>query len=195
QCWRFGVNSLEAGGIAPRADFYRGYERASGRRVDPAAVNYWESMAHARWAVIALLQSQRHASGEEPSLELALTGRMVPELELGFIEFVAPGTWPAPATLPAAAELPGESLLAEARRVALEAILPSLPAERGYELRMIANAMAIAGRELSALRAPSADEKPLALAIRAGLHDTDSALRDRLAAEVLARLPLSNPRP
>jgi aminoglycoside phosphotransferase (APT) family kinase protein len=27
RCWRFGAVALEAGGIAPRADFYRGYER------------------------------------------------------------------------------------------------------------------------------------------------------------------------
>ncbi|MNN88217.1 hypothetical protein D3C81_2058740 [compost metagenome] len=38
-------------------------------------------MAHLRWAVIALQQAERHASGQQRSLELALTGRMVSELE------------------------------------------------------------------------------------------------------------------
>ena len=38
-------------------------------------------MAHVRWAVIALQQSMRHRSGEEPSLELALIGRRLAELE------------------------------------------------------------------------------------------------------------------
>jgi hypothetical protein len=38
-------------------------------------------MAHIRWAVIALQQAQRHLSGVERSLELALTGRIVAELE------------------------------------------------------------------------------------------------------------------
>jgi hypothetical protein len=38
-------------------------------------------MAHVRWAIIALQQAQRHLSGSEPSLELALTGRIVAELE------------------------------------------------------------------------------------------------------------------
>jgi aminoglycoside phosphotransferase (APT) family kinase protein len=82
KCWRFGATEREAGGIAPRAPFYRGYEAASGRRVDPGAVHYWEVAAHVRWAVIALQQAARHLSGEERSLELALTGRIVPELEL-----------------------------------------------------------------------------------------------------------------
>lgn len=81
RCWRFGADEREAGGIGQRTDFYRGYERASGRTLDPAQVRYWELMAHVRWAVIALAQAQRHASGEETSLLLALTGRIVPELE------------------------------------------------------------------------------------------------------------------
>jgi aminoglycoside phosphotransferase (APT) family kinase protein len=81
RCWRFGADQREAGGIGQRADFYRGYERSSGRTLDPAQVSYWELMAHVRWAVIALAQARRHASGEETSLLLALTGRIVPELE------------------------------------------------------------------------------------------------------------------
>ena len=36
-------------------------------------------------------------------------------------------------------------LLAEARRVMLEDLLPLLPADRHYDARMTANAMAIAG--------------------------------------------------
>ena len=102
RCWRFGAEELEAGGIAPRADFYRGYEQASGRRIDAAAVHFWEAMAHIRWAVIALQQAHRHIAGGERSLELALTGRLVPELELSTIALLAPGPWPAPAPLPAA---------------------------------------------------------------------------------------------
>jgi aminoglycoside phosphotransferase (APT) family kinase protein len=88
KCWRFGANDREAGGIAARAPFYRGYESASGRKVDAAAVHYWEIAAHVRWAVIALQQAARHLSGEEPSLELALTGRLVPELELEILNLV-----------------------------------------------------------------------------------------------------------
>jgi len=49
--------------------------------VDDARVRWWELMAHLRWAVIAADQAQRHLSGEERSLELALTGHIVPELE------------------------------------------------------------------------------------------------------------------
>ncbi len=80
-CWRYGRDDLEAGGIASRADFYRGYERESGMHVDTDAVRYWEVAAHVRWAVIALMQAERHLRGHETSLELALTSHLVPELE------------------------------------------------------------------------------------------------------------------
>jgi aminoglycoside phosphotransferase (APT) family kinase protein len=196
RCWRFGAEDLEAGGIAPRAPFYRGYEQASGRRIDAAAVHFWEAMAHIRWAVIALQQAHRHIAGGERSLELALTGRLVPELELSTMALLVPGPWPAPAPLPAAvsAEPGGEMLLAEARRVMLEDLLPLLPEDRHYEARMAANAMAIAARELAVLQPTQPDQKPLALAIREGRHDDDHELRGRLAAEVLARLAVSNPK-
>jgi aminoglycoside phosphotransferase (APT) family kinase protein len=88
KCWRFGATDREAGGIAARAPFYRGYEAASGRRIDPAAVHYWEVAAHVRWAVIALQQAARHLSGAQRSLELALTGRLLPELELEILNLV-----------------------------------------------------------------------------------------------------------
>ena len=77
-CWRFGHGDLEAGGIAPRGPFYHGYEGASGRSIDSDAVAFWETMAHIRWAVIALQQGERTLSGGEDSLELALTGRVSP---------------------------------------------------------------------------------------------------------------------
>jgi aminoglycoside phosphotransferase (APT) family kinase protein len=81
KCWRFGAPQLEAGGIGARSDFYRGYESVSGRSINAEHVHYWEVMAHLNWAIIAIQQAQRHVSGEESSLLLALTGHIVPELE------------------------------------------------------------------------------------------------------------------
>ena len=85
KCWRFAGRSKPAGGIADAQDFLVPYESASGRTVAPAALVYWQVMAHIRWAVIALQQAQRHLSGVERSLELALTGRIVAELEYEII--------------------------------------------------------------------------------------------------------------
>lgn len=83
--WRFRRINREAGGIADRADLYAGYEETAGRKVDPQRVAYWETAAYLRWAAIALQHGRRHSSGAEPSLELALTGRMLPEIEMDLL--------------------------------------------------------------------------------------------------------------
>lgn len=82
KCWRFAGAGREAGGIAPSADFLRGYARTSSQEYTSDELAYWQVMAHLRWAVIALQQAHRHLSGAQPSLELALTGYLVPELEM-----------------------------------------------------------------------------------------------------------------
>lgn len=81
RCWRFGADEREAGGIGPREAFYRGYNEASDTPLDESVIPYWEVLAAARWAVVALLQGERFITGGEPSIELLLTGMMAPEME------------------------------------------------------------------------------------------------------------------
>ena len=83
KCWRFGNDAQEAGGIGPRAALYDGYGA-----VDDARVRWWEVAAHIRWASIAVDQAERHISGVERNLELALTGHMVPGLEWEVLRMV-----------------------------------------------------------------------------------------------------------
>lgn len=82
RCWRFARPDLTVGGIAGVEDFIPEYERVSGRHVSPQDLDYWQVMAHLRWAVIALQQVGRHLSGTDPSLELALTGHILGQLDL-----------------------------------------------------------------------------------------------------------------
>lgn len=83
--WRFGGDDREVGGIGDKQDLLDGYREVSGVDIDPAAVSYWEVMALVRWATIALQQARRHMSGEQRSLELALTGRMVAQMEFDLL--------------------------------------------------------------------------------------------------------------
>lgn len=83
--WRFGGDDREVGGVGDKQDLLDGYREASGTDLDPAAVSYWEVMALVRWATIALQQARRHMSGEQRSLELALTGRMVAQMEFDLL--------------------------------------------------------------------------------------------------------------
>jgi aminoglycoside phosphotransferase (APT) family kinase protein len=80
--WRFARLDREAGGIADRAPFYRGYQSESGEWIDEQRVRFWEVLASVRWAIIALQQSDRHMFGGERGLDLALTGRRAIECEL-----------------------------------------------------------------------------------------------------------------
>lgn len=92
RCWRFGSFDLEAGGIACRDAFYRAYEQQSGRQIDPARTFWWEVFAHLRWAVIAIEQGERHASGIESSLDLALTSRRAAEIGWELLTMISPPT-------------------------------------------------------------------------------------------------------
>jgi aminoglycoside phosphotransferase (APT) family kinase protein len=92
--WRFARLDREAGGIADRAPFYRGYEQQSGAVIDPLRVRFWEVLASVRWAVIALQQSDRHMLGGERSLDLALTGRRASECELEILMLLDAGGAP-----------------------------------------------------------------------------------------------------
>ncbi len=81
RCWRFGNDALETGGIATLATFLDAYTSASGRHIHPEAIRYWQIMAAAKWATIAVLQGDRFRLGGEARLELALTGLMPAEME------------------------------------------------------------------------------------------------------------------
>lgn len=93
RCWRFGQSGDDyaVGGIGKREDLFAGYAEVSGRLPSANEVYYWEVFAHLRWAMIAIKQSERHLSGAEPSLELALTAHIVPELELHILRMTGLG--------------------------------------------------------------------------------------------------------
>ena len=201
RCWRFSRPDLEAGGLGARATLYRAYECCAGRVVDDAAVRWWELFAHLRWALIALQQGARHDSGAEPSLALALTGRMADTLERDALRMAlsldpsrppggaragTPGGTPdgTPAGTARSDALPPSHLLPSAAD-ALAPLIDALPREPSMTLRLVARALRVAAREVGdrdalanaqrALlhRTGHADDTVLARAIRAGRHDGD----------------------
>jgi aminoglycoside phosphotransferase (APT) family kinase protein len=80
RAWRFGADP-PVGGFGPYADLFGGYERISGRRVDPEVVRWWQLYGTAWWGVGCMRQAWRHLSGAERSVELAAIGRRVWEQE------------------------------------------------------------------------------------------------------------------
>jgi aminoglycoside phosphotransferase (APT) family kinase protein len=78
--WRFGRLDRPVGGFARREPFYQAYEEASGRRVDPDEVFFWEVVGNLRWAMGSLHQGRRYAEGEH-DIELIAVARRASEME------------------------------------------------------------------------------------------------------------------
>ncbi|GAA1575025.1 phosphotransferase family protein [Actinomadura kijaniata] len=80
KAWRFGA-APPVGGFGSYDQLTAAYEEAGGGPVDRDALRWWEMFGVARWAVICVMQAQRHLTGGERSVELAAIGRRVAENE------------------------------------------------------------------------------------------------------------------
>jgi aminoglycoside phosphotransferase (APT) family kinase protein len=193
KCWRFGQVAREAGGIGARADFLRGYSKVAGRTVDPAAIRYWEIMAHARWAVIALQQGERFVGGGELSLDLALTGRRIAELEYELLASIDPDSVPGPLPAGLSVDRPDAGELAAlAAQVFGREMLPALGDDRRLQGLMLASALGTVAREVAA--PATASDRSLVGAIRTGRHDRDAGLHGALREDARARTRIANPK-
>jgi aminoglycoside phosphotransferase (APT) family kinase protein len=87
KAWRFG-SPLPVGGFGTYDDLVAAYERAAGVAVDRTALRWWEMFGVFKWAVVCVLQAQRHLSGGERSVELAALGRRVAENEWDLLQLL-----------------------------------------------------------------------------------------------------------
>lgn len=217
-CWRFARRDRAAGGLGDRDDFYKGYVSASGVEIDAEAVEIWEIVATLRWAIIALQQGARFTSGAEATLELALTGRMVAELEQDILDQVTafeadsasvagvagadtdPAPFPEELLARNVDNPPATGLLEAARALMRDDIVPALSPELRYRGLMIVNALGIAQRELGGGEEGAIAGERAHLEVRQyfrGLADaalSARALRELLRADVERRLSVANPR-
>ncbi len=85
-------------------------------------------------------------------------------------------------------------LIAVARSAFQAEVMPFLRDELRVTGLMIAHALAIAERELRDPASGILDAWPLVHAIRAGRHDSDTALHARLRADCVERVAVANPK-
>jgi aminoglycoside phosphotransferase (APT) family kinase protein len=81
RAWRFGVPELRLGGIADAEPYLERYNELTGFDVRPEELDYWELAGNVAWAVGCLTQAQRHLTGQDRSVELAILGRLGAEVE------------------------------------------------------------------------------------------------------------------
>jgi aminoglycoside phosphotransferase (APT) family kinase protein len=85
--WRFGADP-PVGGFGRREDLFAGYEAASGRRVDPAHVRWWEIFGSLRWGIVCKQQAWGHLTGYIRSVEHAAIGRRSSETEIDLLNLI-----------------------------------------------------------------------------------------------------------
>ena len=85
--WRFG-SSLPVAGVGERDALLDAYGAAGGPKVDAESLAWWEAYGTLRWAVICAQQAATHLSGAVRSVELAVIGRRICEVELDLLDLL-----------------------------------------------------------------------------------------------------------
>lgn len=213
KAWRFG-SPQPVGGFGSREQLLAGYAAAGGDPPDAATLHWWEVHGTLRWALLCRRQAERHLSGAEPSVELAVLGRRVCEQEydvllaLGLAE---PRAVPAPPGAAGPGRPPhdrptADELLDAVHDFLSGAMRDATDPQLRFHARVAANAVRIARREallgdaharahaerLAALGC--ADDALLCRAIRHGsLDDRFDDVVDAVRATVVDKLTVANP--
>jgi aminoglycoside phosphotransferase (APT) family kinase protein len=86
--WRFGELDRPVGGLGSRQQLFEAFEAATGERVDPARVHYWEVLGSLRWGVSCASMLEWFTSGRDQTVERAMIARRVSENELDLMRIL-----------------------------------------------------------------------------------------------------------
>lgn len=88
--WRFGELDKPVGGFGTREELIDAYERASGRSIDPARLEWWDVLGSLRWGVMCADMPKWLRSGRDKSVERAMIARRASESELDLMRILSP---------------------------------------------------------------------------------------------------------
>jgi aminoglycoside phosphotransferase (APT) family kinase protein len=88
RAWRFGVPEKRLGGVGDMEPYLERYNELTGLDVRPAELDYWELAGNVAWAIGCLTQMQRHLTGQDRSVELAILGRLGVEVEYEIVNLL-----------------------------------------------------------------------------------------------------------
>jgi aminoglycoside phosphotransferase (APT) family kinase protein len=88
RAWRFGMPEKRLGGVGPVEPYVERYNELTGLDVRPEELDYWELAGNVGWAIGCLTQMQRHLTGQDRSVELAILGRLGVEVEYEIVNLL-----------------------------------------------------------------------------------------------------------
>lgn len=88
--WRFGNIDDPVGGFGARDDLYRAYEQRSACAVDRDRVHFWEVLGTLKWGVICMMMVGAYRGGVDRSVERAMIGRRISEVEIDLLALLVP---------------------------------------------------------------------------------------------------------
>lgn len=88
RAWRFGVPEKHLGGVGPVEPYLERYNELTELDVTRAELDYWELAGNVGWAIGCLTQMQRHLTGQDRSVELAILGRLGVEVEYEIVNLL-----------------------------------------------------------------------------------------------------------
>ena len=150
--WRFGRSDLPVGGFGTYADLFRGYERVSGRIVDPAHVRFWETFGSFWWACSSLGMAGHYRTGPDRTVERPAIGRRSSECQVDCVNLLIPG----PVELVAAGtsrpslDMPGiDELVRSVRDYLRDDVMKATQGRTQFLARVAGNSLDIVLRDLS----------------------------------------------
>jgi len=212
--WRFAVYDKPVAGIGEIEDLLTAYEAESGRSVDPVRFRFWLIYSTLWWGVACLTMANVWRTGLDRTLERAVIGRRVSEVELDLLlllegEQAPEGAcvdWAIPPEDPASGETaPFELTMALAEWVKAD-ILPSVSGRDKFQALVARNALGMLERHtrygaayrrdaLDRLHALSMTESDMFALAREGALDLSNAdVLRHLRCAALETLYLDQPR-
>jgi len=149
--WRFGRSDLPVGGFGHYADLFRGYERASGKAVDPAHVKFWEVFGSFWWSVGCLGMAEHYRTGPDKTVERPAIGRRSSECQVDCVNLLIPGPVellsPAPQT--AGVDMPRiDELVTSVRDYLRDDVMANTRGRTQFLARVAGNSLDVVLREL-----------------------------------------------
>ena len=86
--WRFGQTQNRVGGFGQLEDLLASYNSATGQKISPTDVDWWELLGTLKWGIMCMIMYEAFRTGADASVERAAIGRRVSETEIDLINLL-----------------------------------------------------------------------------------------------------------